>query len=63
MKGRVPGLVLQVYPYAAWQQLSSLDSDVPALSESAVPIEQGRSQPDWDLGEEDGEGDNHEETR
>ena len=32
--------------HAAWQQLSSLDSDVPALSESAAPSE--REPPAWE---------------
>ena len=37
----------------AWQRLSSLDGEVPVLSESAAPSERGRTVPAWDAEEED----------
>jgi len=37
----------------AWQRLSSLDGEVPVLSESAAPSERERTVPAWDAEEED----------
>jgi hypothetical protein len=37
----------------AWQRLSSLDGEVPTLSESAAPSERGPIAPAWDADDED----------
>jgi hypothetical protein len=37
----------------AWRSLSSLDGEVPVLSDSAAPSERGRTVPAWDAEEED----------